>query len=333
MNDPLISNAFVTSGAYRDLIVPKLIASGKSLTPFYINAEKLCPGIEQALKAYDQAQKKKKNQVNAHLIIEHSLHAVAFDATFREIILHMADVIWEINEEYLMANPAHKMLVITGGERRDWVFSAPLAKVLDASHILFYKPRSLGYEDQYQYAFYNGRMQYFNQNTSFAKSGYYGIHVTDMITKGSSLYDTTNGQQPTGWLAQAAAFELPIPQVVSVVSRKQGGEEHLARFGIPTYAFVTIDEAFLQKHSKDPEQAIAYLNDEETWTKQYLIKNGIECLLEYFNPESKDIAKGIKFFQHYKEWLQHAELLPKLEKAVSQEYKIALEQIIALEKQ
>ena len=302
MNDPTISRHLEETGAYSDLKTPVLITSGESLTPFFINAEKLCrdPGINGYLK---------KHGDDPDMIIHHALKLMEKTPEYREdieiISYHVSNLLKG------KADPA-----ISGGQRRDWIFSGPVAYMLNLPHIDLYKQEtgSDPADDRVAVILPNGR-------TDRDGTAYDAINVSDLNTTGSSLYrkDKKTGRD-LGWIPMLRDKGHSIDDAVTVVTRLQGGEETLESVDVRPHYFVAIDKEFLEAHSTQPEVAISYVQDATRWTQDLLLNQGTDILVPYFEAGTKNFDRGKKFMYNYRDFMLESGLFDELDKKVKDAY-------------
>ena len=125
----------------------------------------------------------------------------------------------------LLTEQARKMDVdfISGGERRDFFFSMPVAKKLGMGHLSIFKDLSCVYTDE------NG------VSMDADKAGLAGkrsIHIADLITVASSYV--------RAWIPAVEALGAKIAYSLAVVDRDQGGSKILADAGCPLTTLVVI---------------------------------------------------------------------------------------------
>jgi len=125
----------------------------------------------------------------------------------------------------LLTEEARKMDVdfISGGERRDFFFSMPVAKKLGMGHLSIFKDLSCVYTDE------NGvSMEPEKANLAGKKS----VHIADLITVASSYI--------RAWIPAVEALGAKIAYSLAVVDRDQGGSEILEKAGCPLTTLITI---------------------------------------------------------------------------------------------
>ena len=125
----------------------------------------------------------------------------------------------------LLTEEAKKLDVdfISGGERRDFFFSMPVAKKLGMGHLSIFKDLSCVYTDA------NG------VSMDADKAGLAGkksVHIADLITDASSYI--------RAWIPAVEALGAKIEYSLAVVDRDQGGSKILADAGCPLTTLITI---------------------------------------------------------------------------------------------
>ena len=125
----------------------------------------------------------------------------------------------------LLTEEAKKLDVdfVSGGERRDFFFSMPVAKKLGLGHLSIFKDLSCVYTDA------NGvSMEPEAANLAGKKS----VHIADLITVASSYI--------RAWIPAVEALGAKIAYSLAVVDRDQGGAKILADAGCPLTTLVVI---------------------------------------------------------------------------------------------
>ena len=212
MENPIVSWLFETDAVR---VCPEgqpfWYTSGK-LGPFYINtqflygseeaANALLTVIEQAcagdkLRFYDKVYGEIEKQLAACPI-------------YRQLI-------------DLMTEAARKMDVdfVSGGERRDFFFSMPVARKLGLGHLSIFKDLSSVYTDA------NGVSMPAEQASL---SGKRSVHIADLVTVASSYI--------RAWIPAVEGLGAKIACSLAVVDRDQGGSKILADAGCPLTTLV-----------------------------------------------------------------------------------------------
>ena len=125
----------------------------------------------------------------------------------------------------LLTEAAAKLDVdfVSGGERRDFFFSMPVARKLGLGHLSIFKDLSCVYTDK------DG------VSMDAAQAGLAGkksVHIADLITVASSYI--------RAWIPAVESLGARIAYSLAVVDRDQGGSEILAKAGCPLTTLVTI---------------------------------------------------------------------------------------------
>ena len=135
----------------------------------------------------------------------------------------------------LLTEEARKMDVdfISGGERRDFFFSMPVAKKLGMGHLSIFKDLSCVYTDASGVS-----MDPAEANLAGKKS----VHIADLITVASSYV--------RAWIPAVEALGAKIAYSLAVVDRDQGGTEILAKAGCPLTTLITIKPELFEQAKK-----------------------------------------------------------------------------------
>lgn len=125
----------------------------------------------------------------------------------------------------LLTEAAAKLDVdfVSGGERRDFFFSMPVARKLGLGHLSIFKDLSCVYTDK------DG------VSMDAAQAGLAGkksVHIADLITVASSYI--------RAWIPAVESLGARIAYSLAVVDRDQGGSDILAKAGCPLTTLVTI---------------------------------------------------------------------------------------------
>ena len=224
MENPIISWLFETDAVR---VCPEgqpfWYTSGK-LGPFYINTQFLY-GSEAAanalLKTIEEACAGDK--------------LAFYDKVWADISAQMESC--EIFSQLidLLADAARKMDVdfVSGGERRDFFFSMPVAKKLGLGHLSIFKDLSSVYTDE------NGvSMEPEKANLAGKKS----VHIADLVTVASSYI--------RAWIPAVEALGAKIAYSLAVVDRDQGGVKILADAGCPLTTLIVIKPALFETAAK-----------------------------------------------------------------------------------
>ncbi len=308
MNHPRISELLIETKVFQDLDKPVILTSG-ALGIYYINTEKLVQDNGEWEKFGDDSQ----------AMIAHAVKMAEQHSTFGEVI----DILAERVKEIIAGTNTFNTPLISGGQRRDWLFSGPVAAKLKVAHVSLYKD---GRAELFLPSY--GEKDILDKPGSLA--GTQPIHIVDLITEASSCYTIDTNGREMGWIPIIRNRGGKINNLIAVVSRLQGGEEMLANLNPPikTIAEVVIDSAFLEEHSRFPTRALAYQRDPEAWTRKYLAQNGALSLLPFFDPQGSKLDRTKKFMSRYGEVLRESGKLVELEDAVQSAYEMPLSLIL-----
>ena len=214
MENPIISWLFETDAVR---VCPEgqpfWYTSGK-LGPFYINTQFLY-GSEAAanslLKTIEEACAGEK--------------LAFYDKVWADISAQLAACPIYAQLIDLLTEAAAKLDVdfVSGGERRDFFFSMPVARKLGLGHLSIFKDLSCVYTDK------DG------VSMDAAQAGLAGkksVHIADLITVASSYI--------RAWIPAVESLGARIAYSLAVVDRDQGGSDILAKAGCPLTTLVTI---------------------------------------------------------------------------------------------
>ena len=181
----------------------------------------------------------------------------------------------------LLTEEARKMDVdfVSGGERRDFFFSMPVAKKLGLGHLSIFKDLSCVYTDE------NGvSMDPAKANLAGKKS----VHIADLITVASSYI--------RAWIPAVEALGAKIAYSLAVVDRDQGGSDILANAGCPLTTLITIKPELFEQ-----AKALGRVTDAQIELVNSFIADPDKFLHDFLvaHPDflANEIAKGGKSAQ------------------------------------
>jgi len=200
---------------------PYWYTSGK-LGPFYINTHFLCGGEETSLGLlHDIEAEASRRPIGLPGVIDNKLHALA-QANERYGLL-IAKLV-EQAEEMQAQHPDGGFDAISGGERRDFFFSLPIARALRLPHVSIFKNLFTVYSDAQGDAV---------PATREMLEGKRVLHIADLVTEASSFI--------RAWIPAIERLGARIVSALVVVDRDQGGEAALAKAGVPLRSLVKVD--------------------------------------------------------------------------------------------
>jgi orotate phosphoribosyltransferase len=288
-----LHNLLIQRGTFKSLEHPTLGTSGKVLV-YYNNTDKLL-GDNAFLEEF------KKDPVG---MVNETLKRLETDTDLakliKEIIVPKVKSILEEGKNY----------AISGGLRKDVPFAGAVAHELNLPYIGIFKP------ENFQFGGYllkePGKEAVLNPDLS----EYTVIHIADLITEGSSVYEKQEDGTALGWIPALQKANAKVQELFSVVDRLEGGKENITgNTGVPVSVIVEINESFLEKASENKERDMAWSKDQEGWNKEYLRQNGALALLDAIQKDHR----GVKFLRRYKDILKENSAWEELEKALQEE--------------
>jgi hypothetical protein len=147
----------------------------------------------------------------------------------------------------------HSFAAVSGGERRDWLFSIPFAHVCDLPHLFLFKNQAL----------------YCDRHVSAGASV---LHVSDLINNAASFFDR--------WLPIFEREKVVCAGNLCVNIRGDAGARRLREAGQKMASLVTIDNDFFRHlHAADLidratyEEITVFFASAQDWAAKYLIGN------------------------------------------------------------
>lgn len=217
--------------------------------PFYVNTELLI-GPETAQELLDkitaiiaatQDSAARAQQLNDLILKAYHAHP-----SYRQVMSALAAVTKE-------GFPSSSFDMISGGERRDWLFSIPLAFELNVRHL---------------YLFKNGQF-YCPQSI---QPGQRALHVADLINNAASYFDS--------WFPILAKAQITCVGTVCVNTRGNAGLKKLEEFGQKVLALHKIDSAFFRSlhengliSQKTVDEIAIYFESPAAWAERYLLES------------------------------------------------------------
>jgi orotate phosphoribosyltransferase len=230
---------------------PFWYTSGK-LGPLYINTHYLCGGKETASELLmDIEAEASRRPLSLTRIIGDKLEALLHsDPRYAGVIARLIELAGESGE----------FDCVSGGERRDWFFSMPVARALGLPHLSLFKNLS---------AVYTNAKGDSDRAERTALHGKRLLHVADLVTEASSYL--------RAWIPTVEETDARIVATVVVVDRGQGGKQKLATAGVPLRALVTLAPALFDEavgHGKltpaQGEMARTFLADPDAFMRSFL---------------------------------------------------------------
>lgn len=305
----LTENIFKT-GAFQHLEKPTILTSGE-IGIYYCNTEKL---------AQDNGEFEKYGNDPVGMM-KHAIELYHKKAIFNEIIeilIRRVRNCFEEGGDYINEYGLEK--AISGGQRRDWLFSFPVAYKLNLPHIAILKNGELfctrnddSVEDSINPEEYHLNDPIAEKNLKM--DGRYVIHVADLLTEGSSAAKI--------WIPSLRDAGAEIHEMYNVVTRKQGGEQALSRMDVNANSLVSIDADFIKNGRGTDEQkqrAIDYMKSPKNWSEKYITEYGIDAFVKFFDPKGGKADRAVKFLDRYNDVLLRSGRMKELKNEVQRCY-------------
>ena len=189
--------------------------------------------------------------------------------------LAFADAVWPVIERQLEQSEIYARLIdllcdaaralpadfVSGGERRDFFFSLPVARRLGMGHLSIFKDLSTVYTDP------SGRSV---PGEAAGLSGKRSVHIADLITVASSYV--------RAWIPAVESLGAKIAASLAVVDRDQGGADILAGAGCPLTTLITVKPALFaaardQGRITDEQLALvlSFMEDPDAFMRDFLL--------------------------------------------------------------
>lgn len=232
---------------------PFWYTSGK-MGPFYINTHFLYGSKAAAENLLIQIDACKGNPVVLTEMLEREVWTTYQE---NEVFHQLCD---DLANQIAQTVDLSQVSYISGGERRDWFFSIPCAKLLGLKHLTIFKDLSA----------VEGFGTFLQPVTDL--QGAVCIHVADLITEASSY--------ERAWIPAIARLNGKLPATFVVVDRRQGGMALLDRMGVAGYAMIAVDRELFDRAKEQElidegqyELLLGYLEQPDEAMKQFLAEH------------------------------------------------------------
>jgi len=217
--------------------------------PFYLNTE-LMIGRELAEELLNKITSIVKETEDAEARATR-LNTLIFNAykktpVFRQIIGALVDKARDSFE-------AGSYDLVTGGERRDWLFSIPFARVVGVRHAFLFKNKQLFCKEG-------------------AKPGERVLHVSDLINNAASHFDM--------WFPILEREKLICAGNLCINTRGRNGLDRLTKAGQKVAALNSIDLSFFDRSltqgligQETFDELASFFSSSQEWGGKYLTKN------------------------------------------------------------
>lgn len=227
------------------------------ITPYYVNTHFLCGGESESLRllnlidSFKGSPEKIVSEVSSEIIKLYKSHDI-----YTQVVSLLGDLFSKSKLSDVKFSDSVKF--VTGGERRDWFFSVPLAQVLGLPHL---------------YVYNDGLV--LDENAQIYKgSGDVGaVHVADLLTIGSSY---TNK-----WIPYLREHKIQIALSLNCVDRDQGGSINLLNAGVGSVSSLCkIGQSFFMEAKNDGvisdtqyQALIGFFNNQFESMRNYLLSH------------------------------------------------------------
>ncbi len=207
----------------------------------------------------------------------------------------IATMVDKAKKEY----PAGSFSMVSGGERRDWLFSIPFAHMAEIPHLFLFK---------------NGVMYAKHP----VKAGQSVLHVSDLINNAASFFDL--------WHPILEKHKLKCCGNLCVTVRGENGLRRLHGAGQKVISLIAVDvEFFRHLHAADLisretfEEIAVFFSSAPDWASKYLIDKP-----ELFDVDGCDEKKSFERLKNFIEldpWKMrpsHEQFFASMKKAVDQ---------------
>ena len=258
MDEELVDLLFKTSAfKVADSEHPFWYTSGK-LGPYFINVDYLYGSADDSkelLSKIDSWLENESKEEIPYLLYEEIMNHYDENEIFKTTIDKMVDYI-ENNFEMNLID------YVSGGERRDWYFSVPIAALLGKPHITIYKDLTTV-----------ASTSDFEESTLIdSVSGKRMLHVADILNTASSF--------EKAWVPAINNMGSKINWAFYVVDRNQNGEANLKDMEVKPYSLIKIGEDLfnlaLNNKTIDKSQydvLIKYFEDPDGTMREFIINH------------------------------------------------------------
>jgi len=238
--------------------------------PFYLNTE-LMIGRELADRLLEAittiVAKEPEPKTRAEALRSVIMAAYEQHADFRAVIRALVE---QAKKDF----PAGTYTAVSGGERRDWLFSIPLAEEMGIKHIYFFK----------------------NQSVFCAEpltGGEKTLHVSDLINNAASYFDM--------WLPMMQKASLSCVGTLTVNTRGTAGVKRMEEAGYKVVALNRIELPFFQELAASGlidratlDEVALYLTSAKDWAARYVMQDA--ALFDIAHLDKKSLERMTSFF-------------------------------------
>jgi orotate phosphoribosyltransferase len=224
--------------------------------PFYINTENIAGQVKanEVLNSLD-------NILKGNLSIEQQSKAIY--ETVNQVVV--SDDAYGASIDALLAyylEQNNNPTLISGGERRDWFFSIPIAKKLKIPHIYLFK------SGVYHVTDHKGN------SIPLEISGHKVLHVADIINQASSYLNR--------WIPILKRVGVDFTETLSVTVRSQEGIDKLKEYSISVISPLVVDIRLFKEaynlsliNEFSYNEIMQFYDSPREWTRQYIAESSI----------------------------------------------------------
>lgn len=274
--EDLVSNLFKT----------KAVNAGKEDKPFWYTSGKIGMYFINAEFLYGSEEESKALLANVDEALNNhqTLPKKVFDEVFSQ---YNSNEIYKATIDSLVETIKNSINLdeidyISGGERRDWVFSNMVAYILKKPHISVFKDLTAWVSDS----------DFSKTEEVVTLEGKKCLHVSDLINTAASYV--------RAWVPIIEKLGGKMEWTITIVDRMQGGAEILAGYGVKTYSLVKVDKNLfkmaLEKGAISSEQydmIDKYIDSPFETMKQFLISHP-EFIEEALKSSGKPLERAKK---------------------------------------
>jgi|GEM_PF-87133 len=229
----VIEDLFATKAINASTGAPFMYTSGK-LGPYFVNSEFLLGSKETSKEVLTEID---RLLLNGKLLSEREKEDLTSEVLSISRGLYNANTIYRNTIDCMISKVENdigldKIDYISGGERRDWIFSLLVAEKLDIPHVALFKSDII--RDEQGNVIELARLPYIEDGAKTLEDKNV-LHIADLINTASSYRDA--------WRPQIDFLGGKINDTLVVNVRvDDGGEDVLDGLGIKTHCLVRVDE-------------------------------------------------------------------------------------------
>lgn len=269
-----------------DLFKTKAINAGKEDKPFWYTSGKIGMYFINAEFLYGSEEESKALLANVDEALGN--HMTLPKKVFDEVLAqYNSNEIYKATIDALVETIKNNVNIdevdyISGGERRDWVFSNMVAYILKKPHISVFKDMTALVSD----------FDFSNTDTITTLEEKKCLHVSDLINTAASYV--------RAWVPIVEKLGGKMEWTITIVDRMQGGAEILSGFGVKTFSLVKVDKDLfktaLEKGAISKEQyemIDKYIDNPYETMRQFLISHP-EFIEEALKSTGKPLERAKK---------------------------------------